>query len=93
MRWVKCGAIQRLSHFCDRRDETAASKLIGNAMWQQDTYHMIQRRAVDAGIKTSTLKRNRYSWEGAVWVTLSTSGMTCNSGAGLIASCPIKGQS
>ena len=27
-------------------------KLTGNAMWQQDAYRMIQRRAADAGIKT-----------------------------------------
>jgi integrase len=34
---------------------TAAGKtgeLTGNAMWQQDAYRMIQRRAADAGIKT-----------------------------------------
>jgi integrase/recombinase XerD len=34
---------------------TAAGKtgaLTGNAMWQQDAYRMIQRRASDAGIKT-----------------------------------------
>jgi integrase len=38
-----------------RRDETAAGKtgeLIGNAMWQQDAYRLIQRRAAAAGIKT-----------------------------------------
>ena len=38
-----------------RRDETAArktSELTRNAMWQQDAYRMIQRRAADAGIKT-----------------------------------------
>ena len=34
---------------------TAAGKtgaLTANAMWQQDAYRMIQRRATDAGIKT-----------------------------------------
>jgi hypothetical protein len=34
---------------------TAAGKtgaLTDNAMWQQDAYRMIQRRAADAGIKT-----------------------------------------
>jgi hypothetical protein len=38
-----------------RRDETAASKtgeLTRNAMWQQDTYCMIQRGTATAGIET-----------------------------------------
>jgi hypothetical protein len=51
MRWVKCGAVALLA----RRDETAAGKtgtLTRNAMWQQDAYRMIQRRAADASIKT-----------------------------------------
>ena len=32
--------------------QTVAGKLTGKAMWQQDAYRMIQRRARDTGIKT-----------------------------------------
>jgi len=56
MRWVKCGAVKRWSHFGTARRNGGAGKtdeLIGNAMWPQAAYRMIQHRAADARIPTT----------------------------------------